>query len=129
MDANTCVSSYPGVACDIPAHSYQFTFANNLNWSSFYAAGPEIHRYLKNVARRYDVERYVKLRHLFLGAQWQASDGKWEVEIEDLEKGRVRKPLSSAKIRINDTNSPTGADRGFRNSLIGQTYSSKLPES
>ncbi|KAK6382936.1 hypothetical protein LTS17_003606 [Exophiala oligosperma] len=79
---------YPGVACDIPAHSYQFTFANNLNWSSFYAAGPEIHRYLKNVARRYDVERYVKLRHLFLGAQWQASDGKWEVEIEDLEKGR-----------------------------------------
>ncbi|OQV09822.1 hypothetical protein CLAIMM_13905 [Cladophialophora immunda] len=79
---------YPGVACDIPAHSYQFTFANNLNWSSFYAAGPEIHRYLKNVARRYDVERYVKLRHLFLGAQWQASDGKWEVEIEDLETGR-----------------------------------------
>ncbi|OAL30493.1 hypothetical protein AYO20_08712 [Fonsecaea nubica] len=79
---------YPGVACDIPAHSYQFTFANNLNWSSFYAAGPEIHRYLKNVARRYDVERYVKLRHLFLGAQWQAADGKWEVEIEDLESGR-----------------------------------------
>ncbi|KAH0846689.1 hypothetical protein AYO21_08087 [Fonsecaea monophora] len=79
---------YPGVACDIPAHSYQFTFANNLNWSSFYAAGPEIHRYLKNVARRYDVERYVKLRHLFLGARWQAADGKWEVEIEDLESGR-----------------------------------------
>ncbi|KIX98316.1 uncharacterized protein Z520_05617 [Fonsecaea multimorphosa CBS 102226] len=88
MDTKNMCSSYPGVACDIPAHSYQFTFANNLNWSSFYAAGPEIHRYLKNVARRYDVERYVKLRHLFLGAQWQASDGKWEVEIEELEKGR-----------------------------------------
>lgn len=36
------VNTYPGVACDVPAHIYSFTFEPNPDWSAFYASGPEI---------------------------------------------------------------------------------------
>lgn len=47
---------------------------------------------MKNVARRYDMERYVKKRHLFQGATWEGSKGKWKVDIENLETGEVNRP-------------------------------------
>jgi hypothetical protein len=46
---------------------------------------------MKNVARRYDVEKYVKKRHMFEGAAWDASLGKWKVGIKNLETGEVMK--------------------------------------
>lgn len=33
---------YPGLASDIPSHTYQFTFEENTQWSSYYAGGAEI---------------------------------------------------------------------------------------
>lgn len=35
---------YPGCACDVPAHAYTYSFEPNPNWSSFYAAAPEIRK-------------------------------------------------------------------------------------
>ncbi|KAL2065385.1 hypothetical protein VTL71DRAFT_3055 [Oculimacula yallundae] len=40
---------YPGCACDIPAHSHQYTFEPNPNWSSFFAPAREIRQYLTAV--------------------------------------------------------------------------------
>lgn len=48
---------YPGIACDIPSHSYQFTFENNPQWSSYYASGAKIQAYLQWVATKYDAYR------------------------------------------------------------------------
>jgi cation diffusion facilitator CzcD-associated flavoprotein CzcO len=52
---------YPGVACDVPSHSYQFSFAENTQWSAYYAPGREIHQYLRNVASQYDLNKYIKV--------------------------------------------------------------------
>ena len=38
-------NTYPGLACDVPAHSYTYSFARNPDWSRFYAGGDEIQRY------------------------------------------------------------------------------------
>ena len=43
------VNRYPGVACDIPAVFYSFSFAPNPNWTIFYPPGPEIYNYLQDV--------------------------------------------------------------------------------
>ncbi|KAH9206266.1 hypothetical protein DL95DRAFT_416701 [Leptodontidium sp. 2 PMI_412] len=42
---------YPGCGYDILAHSYQFSFASNPNWSEFYAGSSEISEYLQSTAR------------------------------------------------------------------------------
>jgi cation diffusion facilitator CzcD-associated flavoprotein CzcO len=54
---------YPGVRCDIPANVYQSTFEPWTQWSEGYAQGAEIRDYWQRVARKYDVYKYLKLRH------------------------------------------------------------------
>lgn len=68
---------------------YQYSFVGNPNWSKFYAGGAEIQQYLKDVAWRYDVEKYVRLRHLFQRADWNETAQKWTVMVQDLKTGKV----------------------------------------
>jgi cation diffusion facilitator CzcD-associated flavoprotein CzcO len=48
-------NTYPGAACDVPSHLYEFSFAPNPRWSRRYAPQPEIQAYLEDVARRHGV--------------------------------------------------------------------------
>ncbi|ESZ89873.1 putative monooxygenase [Sclerotinia borealis F-4128] len=41
----------PGCACDIPSHSYQYSFDPNPDWSSLYAPAAEICAYLQGIAK------------------------------------------------------------------------------
>jgi cation diffusion facilitator CzcD-associated flavoprotein CzcO len=44
-------NTYPGAACDVPSQLYSFSFAPNKDWSSSFSPQPEIHAYLRRVAR------------------------------------------------------------------------------
>ncbi|GJE84376.1 NAD(P)/FAD-dependent oxidoreductase [Phanerochaete sordida] len=73
---------YPGLACDIPSHCYQYTFFPNTQWSAFYAPGSEILAYLQTVVSTYDLEKYIKLEHEMVGAKWDEATGRWRVNIK-----------------------------------------------
>lgn len=72
---------YPGCACDIPSHAYHFTWARNPGWTSYYSGSEEIWRYFKDVAVRYDLEKYVRLNTAVQSARWDDGLGKWHLEI------------------------------------------------
>lgn len=72
---------YPGCTCDIPSHSYQFTWARNPNWSSFYASSEEIWQYFKDTATKYDLEKYVQLKTTVESATWDEESGQWKLRI------------------------------------------------
>ncbi|VUC29945.1 unnamed protein product [Clonostachys rosea] len=72
---------YPGVTCDVPSHCFQYTFANNPNWSHFFSPGKEIAEYFKNVAERYDVKKYIKFGHVFKSATWIEKEAQWEIKV------------------------------------------------
>ena len=42
-------NTYPGAACDVPSHLYEFSFAPNPRWSRRYAPQAEIQAYLEGV--------------------------------------------------------------------------------
>ena len=48
-------NTYPGAACDIPSHLYEFSFALNPRWSRRYAPQEEIQAYIEAVAKPFDV--------------------------------------------------------------------------
>ena len=77
--------SYPGVACDIPAHLYTFTFDPNPNWTQFFASGPEIQKYFEDFADRHDTHKYMKLNTKVVEAQWDEEAGIWNVTLEDVQ--------------------------------------------
>ncbi|KAJ5783021.1 cyclohexanone monooxygenase [Penicillium paradoxum] len=80
---------YPGCACDIPAHNYQYTWEPNPEWSTFYSSAGEIFKYFKNVATKYDLYKYIRLNHLVTGAAWNEEEGIWNLEIKNRETGET----------------------------------------
>ncbi|KIW12289.1 hypothetical protein PV08_09566 [Exophiala spinifera] len=83
-------NTYPGVRCDIPANVYQSTYTPNRKWSQEYAEGEEIREYWQATARKYNVYKYLKLRHKVHQAEWDSTDSQWKLLVEDLESGTTR---------------------------------------
>ncbi|GAB7353657.1 hypothetical protein MBLNU459_g4065t1 [Dothideomycetes sp. NU459] len=75
------VNTYPGVACDVPAHVYTFPFEPNPDWSAYYASGAEIQQYFKRTVEKYDLARNVKCGHRVERAEFDEDEGKWHVRI------------------------------------------------
>ncbi|KAH7126002.1 steroid monooxygenase [Dactylonectria macrodidyma] len=80
---------YPGCACDIPSVSYQYTWQRKPDWSHYYSGAKEIHQYLKDIVATNGLERYVKLNHKVVNAEWLEEKGQWKVSIERLSDGTV----------------------------------------
>ncbi|KAF2478854.1 hypothetical protein BDY17DRAFT_305945 [Neohortaea acidophila] len=71
---------YPGVRCDVAAHTYQSTFSPNTQWSEEYAQGPEILKYWQDVARKYDVYSKIRFNTKVMGAYWEPDEAKWRID-------------------------------------------------
>jgi cation diffusion facilitator CzcD-associated flavoprotein CzcO len=77
------VNRYPGVAVDICSMSYQYWFEPNPQWSRLYAKGPELKRYVDDVAAKYDLRRHVRFRTAAEKAVWDADEQVWRVGLSD----------------------------------------------
>jgi len=44
-----------------PAHAYTYPFEPNPEWSNFYAGAAEILQYFQNFAKKYELNKYIKL--------------------------------------------------------------------
>ncbi|KAF7515577.1 hypothetical protein G7054_g14507 [Neopestalotiopsis clavispora] len=80
---------YPGVRCDVPAHVYQTSFEPNTQWTEEFAQGPEIRKYWTDIARKYEVYKYLKLSQRIEGAQWDESRSVWLIKVHNLATGEV----------------------------------------
>ncbi|KAF4553101.1 Flavin-binding monooxygenase-like protein 9 [Elsinoe fawcettii] len=75
------VNTYPGVACDVPAHVYSFPFEPNPDWSAYYASGSEILSYFHRTVDKYNLARDVKTSHRVEEARWETATSQWQVKI------------------------------------------------
>jgi cation diffusion facilitator CzcD-associated flavoprotein CzcO len=73
-------NTYPGAACDIPSHLYEFSFAPNPRWSRRYAPQAEIQSYLEDVARSHGVLERVRTGTEVTGARWDDERSTWVLE-------------------------------------------------
>jgi cation diffusion facilitator CzcD-associated flavoprotein CzcO len=71
---------YPGVACDVPSQLYSYSFAPNPEWSHFFSPGNEIEAYLKDVAARFDVMKYIQFDAEVTRLEYK--DGRWYLQTE-----------------------------------------------
>src|SRR5690349_11360181 len=73
-------NTYPGAACDVPSHLYEFSFAPNPNWSRRYAPQAEIQGYLEGVPSRYGVLDRIRLGTEVRSATWSEERAAWTLE-------------------------------------------------
>lgn len=75
--------SYPGVRCDIPAHSYQSSFSPNTQWTEEYAQGHEIKKYWQDFAKKYDLYSKVRLSTSVTSSNWDPQRANWRLDLKD----------------------------------------------
>lgn len=68
---------YPGVACDIPAHLYSYSFAAKPDWSRRFPSGAEIREYLERCA--IDVADRIRLGGTVASATWDGGATAWRI--------------------------------------------------
>jgi cation diffusion facilitator CzcD-associated flavoprotein CzcO len=71
---------YPGVACDVPAHHYAFTFEPNPGWHSRLAGGAEIQSYMKSVAEKYGLRPHIVFGQKITSAKFDGS--RWHINTD-----------------------------------------------
>lgn len=80
---------YPGITCDVPSHGYQFSYAENTQWSKFYAPGSEIFQYLRDCASALGLRKYMKFNHEVVRAVWDELACVWTVTLRSADNGTL----------------------------------------
>lgn len=73
---------YPGVGCDVPAHSYVLPFEPNPNWSKCYAGGGEIEKYIVDTVDKYGLKDPIVFDTKLVKSIWNEERGKWTLELK-----------------------------------------------
>jgi cation diffusion facilitator CzcD-associated flavoprotein CzcO len=73
-------NTYPGCACDVPAHLYSFSFAPNPGWSRMFAPQAEILAYLERTAREHGVEPLIRYGAELQRAAWDDATQRWHID-------------------------------------------------
>ncbi|EXF79101.1 hypothetical protein CFIO01_06423 [Colletotrichum fioriniae PJ7] len=76
---------YPGVACDIPAIFYSYSFAPNYEWTTLFPPGQEIQQYLNGVCDKFGIRSNIQLNTEVSSARWIDEDAEWEVKVTYLD--------------------------------------------
>jgi cation diffusion facilitator CzcD-associated flavoprotein CzcO len=71
---------YPGVACDVPAHVYSYSFRPPGDWTSLFATGSQIHDYLSRAVDDEGLAPHLHLNTEVTQARWLADELCWSVQ-------------------------------------------------
>jgi cation diffusion facilitator CzcD-associated flavoprotein CzcO len=73
-------NTYPGAACDVPSHLYEFSFDPNPRWSRRYAPQAEIQAYIEDVVRRHRLADRIRTGTEVESARWDEERSKWALQ-------------------------------------------------
>jgi cation diffusion facilitator CzcD-associated flavoprotein CzcO len=82
-------NTYPGLYVDVLSRQYEFPFQPNYDWSRKYAPGTEIQAYVKKVARKRGLRKFIRFNEeivaaRFTGNRWHLTTAKGETVIADV---------------------------------------------
>ncbi|MFZ9505665.1 MAG: flavin-containing monooxygenase [Burkholderiaceae bacterium] len=76
-------NGYPGARCDVESYDYSYSFSPELEqswrWSERYATQPEILRYIRHVAERFDLRRDIAFNLRMTSARFDELSSRWLV--------------------------------------------------
>lgn len=83
------IHTYPGLACDLWAHSYTFSYRPNPDWSASFVEQREIEAYLQQCASEFSLDPHFKFNTRIASAEFQtnkrwrlSSDSGYEEEFD-----------------------------------------------
>lgn len=96
---------YPGVAVDIPAINYSFSYAMNSQWSRLFAPGAEIQNYIQGVAEQFKIKEHIQYNSSVESISFIEQENHWQVNLKGGEKLFSQYVISATGI-LNQPKSP-----------------------
>ena len=109
---------YPGIAVDIPAQAYQFSFELKPDWSRVFAPGAEVKAYIDHCADRYDVRRSVRLDSEVLSRTWDEQAHLWRLELPGGRRVTARFVVSAIGAFVNPKPAAIEGIESFRGPVL-----------
>lgn len=73
-------NTYPGLACDVPAHFYCYKDELSPKWSRVFAPGQELRDYFEDVTKKRGLTEHIKFNSEIEEAKFE--DGRWKIRIK-----------------------------------------------
>ena len=77
---------YPGARCDVESMQYSYSFSKELEqewrWPEVFSAQPDILRYARHVADRFDLRGDIRFGTKVTGAEFDAASHRWTVRTD-----------------------------------------------
>ncbi|KAL8739066.1 MAG: hypothetical protein Q9181_000248 [Wetmoreana brouardii] len=81
------INRYPGVACDVPAAFYSFSFSPNYRWTSLYPGAAEIYKYLSGISEKYRFVDKIQVNTDVSELRWLEEEQLWEANLTHMVPG------------------------------------------
>lgn len=72
-------NTYPGAACDVPSPLYSWSFEPKSDWPRRFSEQADIHSYMRGVAEKYGLTRYIRFGTEVTDAEFDERTGRWTV--------------------------------------------------
>ncbi|MFI6997595.1 flavin-containing monooxygenase [Nocardia sp. NPDC050175] len=76
-------NTYPGAACDVPSPLYSWSFEPKSDWPRRFSEQRDIHAYMRGVAEKHDLERFIRFGTEVTDAEFDEQTGQWTVSTTD----------------------------------------------
>jgi cation diffusion facilitator CzcD-associated flavoprotein CzcO len=74
-------NKYPGCCCDVWSMLYSYSFEQNPDWTREYPGQEEILDYLRGVAQKYGLYKYIRFNTSVEEARWDDEKRRWKVDV------------------------------------------------
>ncbi|GAA5099406.1 flavin-containing monooxygenase [Nocardia iowensis] len=76
-------NTYPGAACDVPSPLYSWSFEPKTDWPRRFSEQRDIHEYMRGVAEKHDLVRYIRFGTEVTDAEFDEQTGRWIITTAD----------------------------------------------
>jgi 4-hydroxyacetophenone monooxygenase len=70
-------NQYPGCGVDTMNHWYSYSFAMKHDWTRYFVQRQELHDYLLDCVRNFDLEGHIRLQTMVTSARWDETRSEW----------------------------------------------------
>ena len=76
------VNTYPGCRVDNSNHMYSYSFEPNHGWPQHFSPQPELLKYFRGVAAKYDLKKHIRFDTRVEGLVWDDTRSVWRVDLK-----------------------------------------------
>ncbi|MEH6550550.1 MAG: NAD(P)/FAD-dependent oxidoreductase [Pseudomonadales bacterium] len=109
-------NTYPGLTCDVPSHSYTYTFEPNPDWTRHLPPGAEIQQYFERTTEKYGVEKHIRFNQEITHCDFR--DGQWYLQKKDGEMDKADVVIAATGVLHHPTLPSIAGMKDFEGSIF-----------